>query len=330
MRAAGANAPQKRTTGGDGNEINLSPLFFMSPSELQAYSQQFATDWYHLSQQKGCLLEGYVEKTSFTGESERFQRIGAQEFSKRTGRREKTKIVEAPLSFRHITNEDYTLANVLDKIDKRKMGAAGTGLPQAYVQSHAAGYNRLCDRVILNSVLGTAYEGEKLAGASTVNLGASNLVPANYGGTNVGLTYAKIVRALLLLQQNSHLSPDASKVVLAPTPLDLESVYDSVDAAETNLRARVLDVIEDRSNKLGGFNIVKTTIYDSTSPGYSSTNRRLAAWMYGAVKLNEGGRESKLDELPQQNHDLQVYSSGYLGGTRMEEALVVGINCYTA
>lgn len=300
----------------------------MTPSETQAYAQQFATDWYHLSQQKGCLFGPYVQRDSFVGEATRYQRIGAQEFTKRTGRREKTKIKEAPLSFRHLTNEDYTLANVLDKIDKRKMGAAGTGLPQAYVQSHAAGYNRLCDRVILNSALGVAYEGEKLAGASTVNLGSSNLVAANYGGTNVGLTYKKIQRALLLLQQNSHLSPDASKVCLAVTPLDLESVYDSVDAAETNLRARISDVIEDRSNKLGGFDIIKTTVYDENSPGYTSTNRRLAAWMMGGVTFNEGGRESKMSELDQQNYDLQVYSSGYMGGTRMEEALVIGINCY--
>lgn len=303
----------------------------MTPEDLQAYSQQFATDWYHLAQQHGCLLGDYVMRENFTGESERFQRIGAQEFTKRTGRREKTKIKEAPLSFRHLTNEDYTLANVLDKIDKRKMGAAGTGLPPAYVESHANGYNRLCDTVILASVLGTAYEGERLAGASTVNLASGNLVADDYElAAAGGLTYRKIVRALVLLQQNSHLSPDAAKVVLAVTPLDLEAVYDSVDPAETNLRARVLDVIEGRSDMLGGFKIVKTTIYSATTPGSSATNRRLAAWMYGACRFNEGGRDSRMDELSYQNYDLQVYSSGYVGGTRMEEALVVGIDCKIA
>ncbi|WP_397382824.1 phage capsid protein [Prosthecobacter sp.] len=301
----------------------------MTPSELQAYSQQFATDWYHLSQQRKCLFEPYVLRESFTGESERFQRIGSQEFTKRTGRREKTKIKEAPLSFRHITNEDYTLANVLDKIDKRKMGASGTGLPQAYIESHANGYNRLCDRVILNSALGIAYDGEKLAGATPTNLASANIVAEDYGLQAAGgLTYAKIVRALLLLQQNSHLSPDAKRVVLGCTPLDLESVYNSVAATEINLRARILDVIEDRSDMLGGFKIVKTTIYDTTMPGSDSDTRRLAAWMYGAVRFNEGGRDSRMDELSQQNYDLQVYSSGYLGGSRMEEALVVGIDCH--
>ncbi|HEY1082211.1 MAG TPA: phage capsid protein, partial [Prosthecobacter sp.] len=273
----------------------------------------------------------YVQRESFTGESERFQRIGAQEFEKRTGRREKTKVKEAPLSFRHITNEDYTLANVLDKIDKRKMGAAGTGLPQAYVESHAAGYNRLCDRVILSSVLGPAYDGEKATSASVVNLGNSNLIADNYKlGAAGGLTYAKMVHALVMLQQNSHLSPDAAKVVLACTPLDLESVYDSVDPEESSLRSRILDVIEGRSDKLGGFQIVKTTIYDATMPGSSATNRRLAAWMYGGARFNEGTRESRMDELDTQNYDLQVYSSGYVGGTRMEEALVVGIDCKIA
>ncbi|MBB5040594.1 phage capsid protein [Prosthecobacter dejongeii] len=305
----------------------------MSPSELQAYQTQFATDWYHLAQQKGCLFGPYVMRESFSGESERFQRIGSQEFTKRTGRREKTKIKEAPLSFRHITNDDYTLANVMDKIDKRKMGAAGTGLSQAYVESHANGYNRLCDRVILTAALGAAYEGEKLAGSATVNLGSANIVEENYGlGSAVaGLTYRKIVRALVLLQQNSHLSPDARKVVLACTPHDLESVYDSVAPEETNLRSRVLDVIEDRSDMLGGFKIQKTTLFDGTLPGSTPTTdpkiRRVVAWMYGGVRFNEGGRDSRMDELTDQNYDLQVYSSGYLGATRMEEALVVGIDC---
>ena len=292
----------------------------LDPSMLAAYQQEFSANWWHLAQQKDTKFAAFVDPASFAGESERFTRLSSQKFTKRTGRREKNKVTDPNMDFRHIFNDDYSLVNVLDKIDKRKIGNL-TAPESEWVKSHAYGYNRLKDYVILNSALGNAISGEKPTDSTA--LGSGRLVAAN----SSGLTEAKVLAAKLLLDNGSHLSMEPTKRVLAVAPDDIVSVYNSVAATDIELRQQVRDIMSGKRNDLHGFELVQYTEWDTTLPGTTNSNRRVVGWIKGAVRFNEGGRESRITELDEQNFDLQVYSSAYVGGVRMEEALVVAIDC---
>lgn len=297
-------------------------------SMLLAYQQEFATNWWHFAQQRESKFASFVTLDNITGESKRYQRLSSQTFQKRTGRREKNKVTDPTMDFRHLFNDDYSLTNVLDKIDKRKIG--NLSAPESeWVRSHGFAYERLRDKTILKSLLGNAIEGEKPT--DSVALDSTRIIANDYGeAAPAGFTEKKLLRMKTLLDKGSHLSMEPMQRVLACDPDDLVSLYNSISANDFDQRRHVRDVLDGKTDMMFKFKVVPYTEWDTTITGTTSTNRRIVGWIKGAVTFNEGGRESRITELDEQNFDLQVYSSAYVGGLRMEDALVVACNNYTA
>jgi hypothetical protein len=166
-------------------------------SQIEAWRvQQYANNVYQLSQQKGSRLAGVVRRESFTGKAEFFDRLGLATAVDKTGRNEDTPDLNINHSRRMLTTVTRHWATLVDRKDKLQ----NIHSPEnEYSVAAQNALGRKMDAVIIDALLGTAYEGE--AGATSTKLGtAQQIAPVSaaaldYLNVNALLQAKKILDA---------------------------------------------------------------------------------------------------------------------------------------
>ena len=287
------------------------------------YEPDFDRAWHEImAQQIDHRLAGYYVADTVVGVSKRYSQMGSQSYamSQKTARAAWTEPSDVPTAIRWVIPTGYQKATWIDEDDPELLGS----LPDPnniIAMNHGIAVNRLKDQIIINQALGINFTG---ANASTQTaLPAAQQIGVQFPGTtNTGMTLAKILEALFILDSNDVPEMDRVMVYAAKQLYDLLLNVDQVDSVLYN---DVRALMKGRFDEFGGFRWIRTQLLPTAG---TPSIRSCIAYQKKFMLLGETkGMQTKIDILPQQSGATQVRTTWYGGGTRMEEAGVVQISC---
>ena len=309
----------------------------MSFEITEAFVNEFHSNVVHLSQQKGSKLQDKVRRETQGGESDFFDRIGAVDAQKKTGRHSDTTYMNTPHSRRKVTTSPYFFSDLVDKEDKVRV----LNSPESeYLIAALNALGRGKDDEIITAALGSAWGGDK--GQTEVVLPDSQKIVAHDGSTTTGVGLnVKTLQRCLFKFENNEVDEDIKKYfalnsygkmsLLAQTEIQ-SSDYNSVKA-----------LVSGQVNSFMGFEFVQLerlprasanityTITDGTYGAGTGTvtaakSRRGFAWAQDGLLMSTAEEVmTKIDVLPTKHYSTQVYARMNIGATRMEEVKVLEV-----
>jgi len=288
------------------------------------YEPDFDNVWHEImAQQIDHRLAGYYITDTVNGNQKRYSQMGSQSYamSMKTARAAFTEPSDVPTAIRWVIPTGYQKATWIDEDDGVLLGS----LPEPeniVAMNHAIAVNRLKDQLLINAALGTNYTG---ATASTATpLPVSQQIGVTFGSTsgNTGMTLAKILEAMYLLDSNDVPEMDRIMVYAAKQLYDLLLNVDQVDSV---LYVDVRALMKGKFDEFAGFRWIRTQLLPTIG---TPSIRSCIAYQKKFLLLGDTkGMATKIDILPQQSHAIQVRTTYFAGATRMEEAGVVQIAC---
>lgn len=309
----------------------------MSSEITTAFVQQYNANAFHLSQQKGSLLQDAVRRETQKGKSQFFDRIGSVSAVLRVGRHSSTPQIDTPHSRRMVTMADYEWADLVDDQDKIRMLIDPAS---EYAMAAAWAFGRSKDDVIIASAFAAAAGGE--TGSSSVSHPNNKKYAANDGTgfTNLNVTTLRAIRRIL---RQGEVSPDiplyacvqASQIesLLGQTEVT-SSDYNSVKALvqgdiDTFMGFKFIDCerLSDLSTRTISASPTTGAVGSGTSIATSSY-RSCIFWAKDGLLLSTGeDLTTKMSERDDKGYSMQVYARMSIGGTRMEEPKVIEVAC---
>ena len=287
------------------------------------YEPDFDRAWHEImAQQIDHRLAGYYVADTVVGVSKRYSQMGSQSYamSQKTARAAWTEPSDVPTAIRWVIPTGYQKATWIDEDDPELLGS----LPDPnniIAMNHGIAVNRLKDQIIINQALGINFTGAN-ASTQTAFPAAQQIGVQFPGTTNTGMTLAKILEALFILDSNDVPEMDRVMVYAAKQLYDLLLNVDQVDSVLYN---DVRALMKGRFDEFGGFRWIRTQLLPTAG---TPSIRSCIAYQKKFMLLGETkGMQTKIDILPQQSGATQVRTTWYGGGTRMEEAGVVQISC---
>ena len=287
------------------------------------YEPDFDRAWHEImAQQIDHRLAGYYVYDTVVGNAKRYSQMGSQSYamSQKTARAAWTEPSDVPTAIRWVIPTGYQKATWIDEDDPELLGS----LPDPnniIAMNHGIAVNRLKDQIIINQALGINFTGAS-ANTQTALPAAQQIGVQFPGTTNTGMTLAKILEALFILDSNDVPEMDRVMVYAAKQLYDLLLNVDQVDSVLYN---DVRALMKGRFDEFGGFRWIRTQLLPTAG---TPAIRSCIAYQKKFMLLGETkGMQTKIDILPQQSGATQVRTTWYGGGTRMEEAGVVQISC---
>ena len=293
----------------------------MSINITTAFVQQYKSNVYHLTQQKGSKLRTGVRVESVTGKTGFYDQIGATSARKRSSRHADTPRMDTPHSRRRVALEDYDWADLIDNEDQIRMLIDPTS---QYAEAAAMAMGRAMDDAIIAAALATAYTGED--GSSTTSYSSSMTVGVQtvwpgVSAADTGMNVAKLIEAGKLLGSND-VDPDEERYI-AVNARQISSLLK--DEKLSNNDYNVLrPLVDGKVSQYMGFTFLPTNRI--TTDG--NADDEVLYWAKGGLLLGVGADIStKIGERADKNYATQVFTSMSIGATRMEEIRVGKILC---
>ena len=314
----------------------------MSQFITEARVKQYSANVFHLAQQKGSKLRGYVRVESQQGVAAFYDRIGKVTAQKKVGRHIDISYSDTPHSRRRVTLEDYFYADLVDKEDKLRI-IQNPESEYAIAAMNALG--RAMDDVIIGAALGTSYAGEE--GGTPVQLSdtpvENNQILAAFDGTTTtgsGLNVDTLIAIKKKFWENE--SDDGDLYILVSSAQLQDLLND--DKLTNNDYNTVRTLVNGDIDTFMGFKFLRSERLPNTSAAttYSVTDgsigagggtlasgaRRCFAWQkQGLLLAMAKDVNAKVSEIPHKHYAKQVYASLHLGATRLEEERVVEFRC---
>lgn len=287
------------------------------------YEPDFDRVWHEImAQQIDHRLAGYYISDTVVGNSKRYSQMGSQSYamSQKTARAAWTEPSDVPTAIRWVLPTGYQKATWIDEDDAALLGSLPD--PQNQVaMNHAIAVNRLKDQLIINNLVGINYTGASAQTATA--LPALQQIGVQFPATtNTGMTLAKILEALFVLDSNDVPEMDRVMVYAAKQLYDLLLNVDQVDSVLYN---DVRALMKGRFDEFAGYRWIRTQLLPTVG---TPSIRSCIAYQKKFALLGElKGMSTKIDILPQQSHAIQVRTTYTANATRMEEAGVVVIAC---
>jgi len=300
------------------------------------YVKQFASNVYHLSQQKESRLKPFVKFDSFIGEGKFYDRIGETEVYEKTGRYSDTKWVDVEWSRRRLNFRDYRWAHPVDQADKLRL----IHNPESEVALAARyAFGRKMDEIIVGAGLGTSFAGKE--GTVGVDLADSNKVGATDGSNFSSLTVESLRLVRQKFWENESIMSEGETIHLVCTSSDLINMLREDEAVNADYAA-IKALVNGEINTFMGFQFHRiefmpqlTSAISTHDPADGSIgaggagvlpigSKRLLAFVKDGIQmaLNEDVM-ARIDERPDKDYLNQVYMKMAMGGVRMEEEKVV-------
>lgn len=283
----------------------------MANTISQAFVEQFRSNVYQLSQQRGSRLGDTVRYEPLVGDVAHFERIGAVAAQNKPSRHSDTPILNAPHSGRRALPQDKEWGDLVDREDKLRMLIS----PESeYAIAGAYALGRAKDDIIIAAATGTALDGD---GAS-VAFPSSQQVGTDIGGTGTNLNLAKVLRANKILNGNEAMEDDRYMVYGSSQEEAILQIaqFTSSDYAVQALMAggvtRFLNFQWRRSERLGVASSVRSCL------AYQRMGIGLA--------VNED-MFARIAERADKSFATQVYCRMTMGSVRIEEESVVEVLC---
>ena len=274
-----------------------------------SFANQFNDNVRELYQQKGSRLRGTVMQESQDGELEFFDRVGAVAAVEKTGRHSDTPILDVPHSRRAVISRDFVWATLLDKFDRLRLIIDPTS---NYVRMAAHALGRVADDLIIAAALGDALAGK--TGDQTVPLPAGQVIPV--GGAN--LTVDKLRDTQELFDQNE---VDEEDRFFAFTAAGRKSLLAQTEITSSDFNTDKA-LVDGQINTFMGFNFIRTERLPKVGNIHSSV-----AWQRNAITFSVAQDiMTRIDERPDKNYSIQVYSDASFNAVRMEEEGVIRVD----
>jgi hypothetical protein len=293
------------------------------------YTLDYSQNWLHRIQQMPSKLAGTTKEDSINGFQKRYAQLEKQAMQEITVRHGSTARQDATSYHRWLKTKKHDIANVIDEWDQKELGVLIS--PQgALVENHGYAYNRLKDRTIIEALEGNATTGED--GDVLTALSAGQQISVDYVATgaaaNSGLTFAKVVEARRLFNEND-LPLDGSAYAIISPQADADLVRD-VDEAKNKDFGNITPVSDGtlHGKYWMGFNwICHTDLTDTDGvSGAGTTTANVTNCLFyhkSQVVFGDGEKRSTIDILPENSHGIQVRTRCRMGALRMEEKGVV-------
>lgn len=273
-----------------------------------AFVEQFKSNVYQLSQQRGSRLGMCVRNESLVGNVHNFERLAGVAAQEKTGRHADSPVLDAPHSRRRVSPSDWEWGDLVDREDKLRLIIS----PESeYAIAGANALGRAKDDQIITAFNADATDG---AGAP-VAFDAANVVPV---GTT-GLTLDKVLAGIELL--NKAEVPDEERYItysakqlsdILAEPKFTNQDYNTVRLLMSGQIATFLGLQWIRSERL---------------PATIATRH---CFMWHKQSMGSAVNEdmfARIAERADKSFAYQVYCRYTLGATRIEEAGVVQIDC---
>ncbi len=284
----------------------------------EAFVEQFRSNVYQLSQQRGSRLGMCVRFESLIGNFHNFERLGSVIALESTGTRHSdSPILDAPHSRRRVSPRDFEWGDVVDREDKLRLIIS----PESeYAIAGANALGRTKDDLIIEAFVADAINGDNSAAPFPGTGDESGLVIAP---NSEGLTLDKILAGL------AH--------------LNLREVPDE-DRYFTYGSAQLTEILTDDKFTSADFNTVRTLMAGQVTTYLGLTwirSERLEVdliptpdvrscimWYKQSmgIAVNED-MFARIAERADLSFAWQVYCRLTMGATRIEEAGVVQIDC---
>lgn len=293
----------------------------MSLAIPEHYRRQFENNWNHVVQQQISRLRGKVTVCNFSGKEKIMTDLDEVEFEKRQGRLTKSNPKEITANKRKITKEEFKCQIILDRKDGDYLEQLGS--PDSEImESMRMAWNRAVDSGIVLAADATVYGGAEPY-VTPITLPAGQTVAVDLGGSNEGLTPDKINQMVKILE-DQEIYPDEEECYIAIGPQQKLDLIAYVAASPNDVWAQMIaPFIKGESNKLFGLNVVQSNRLSVDG----SDIRTVPVWSKRGIYAAPDTMTIKIDELPQQDHAIQIAAYSEYGFARRYEERVGLILC---
>ena len=304
----------------------------MSTQVTTAFVQQYRSEVFHLSQQKGSRLQACVRNETQRGESQYFDRIGQATAALKSVRHADTPQIDSAHSRRRVQMSDYEWADLIDKEDLRKMLMDPAG---DYALAAAWAMGRAKDDLIIAAADGAAAGG--VDGATSVPHPDSQKYAFNDGAgnqLNVNVEGLREIKQILdandvdeSIPRYAAINASGLNSLLGETEVT-SSDYNSVKAlVQGDLNTYMgfnFKRTERLANQSGSLSADFSTGEVGTGVGDVDTTRKSLFWaMDGLLLTTSAEVQTEIERRADKSYSTQVYVSMGIGSTRMEEEKVV-------
>lgn len=294
----------------------------MSTQITTSFVEQYSANVEALVQQKGSKLRPLVGSETIKGKSAFFEQIGSVAAVKKTTRHADTPQMNTPHGRRRLTLETYNWADLIDNDDKVRMLIDPTS---EYANAAAWAMGRAIDEAIVDAALGNADTGA--TGGELVALPDDQKIAHG----SIGFTFDKLREIKRVMDARDAPSEDRY-IVLTAQQLDnllSETKVTSADFASAKA------LVRGELDTFMGFKFVQLNAKKSDGtpilPAFADsakTIRKCLAFQKSGVKLGIGqDMFGKITERDDKCFATQVYYEMSIGATRMQESLVVEVQC---
>lgn len=285
----------------------------MSNFITEAFVEQFADNFNHVSQQQNSRLESAVlVESGIRGMSKSINRLGKRVAQRRIARHADTPINDQPHSTRFVDLFDWEDGDMIDDQDKIRMLID----PQSdYVKAMVNSLNRAKDDVIIS-----AFGGNSRSSTGNIILPSEQKVVVG----STGLTKAKMILARKRFRANEADEENGEELYMAYSSDALGDLLADTTLTNTEVNAVLsLQAGTIKDATLMGFRMIPSERLPKVS-----TTRYLYAWAKTGVTLGVGENiMTRIGEDPGKGFNVRIYAKMSLGSVRVEEEKVVEIAC---
>lgn len=274
----------------------------------EAFVEQFKSNVYQLSQQRGSRLGNTVRLESLVGNVHNFERLDSVAAVPKPGRHSDTPVLDAPHSRRRVSPGDYEWGDLVDREDKLRLIIS----PESeYAIAGANALGRQKDDLIIAAFNGNATDGA----GSPVAFPASQVVPAAAAGLNLDKTLAGIE----LLNANE---ADDEGRTFAIGSKQLRDVLNEEQFTSADYNT-VRTLMTGQVTTFLGLSWVRT---ERLNLNVSTRECFMYQRMGMGLAINED-MFARIAERVDKSFAFQVYCRMTMGATRIEEESVVQVDC---
>nr|DAH75395.1 MAG TPA: major capsid protein [Caudoviricetes sp.] len=294
----------------------------MSTQITTSFVEQYSANVQALVQQRGSKLRGLVLSESIRGKTAFFDQIGSVAAVKKTSRHADTPQMNTPHARRRLTTDTYNWSDLIDNDDKIKML---TDPASEYAQAAAWAMGRAIDEVIIDGALGAADTGEN----GTIPVALPDSQKVVHGST--GMSLDKLSETKRLMDESDCPAEDRYIVLTAKQMQDMLKTEKMTSADYASVKALIRGEITEFmgfkfvqvNGKRGDNSLIVPAFKDSTK-----TIRKCLAFQKNGIRLGIGQDPfGKITERDDKCFATQVYYEMTIGAARMQEELVVEVQC---
>jgi len=286
-----------------------------------AFVQQYKDTVSMLAQQSDsrasdCVMVDY----DFRGDRKFYNQYGSDDFIEIMTRYADTPIMVPDHRLRMVTPRYFVSNTLEDPLDALQMLVDPKSV---YMQAKRAAANRQKDDIIISAMGGTAYAGAAGGTATVFDVNQKVAVTYGGGGSNTGLTKAKVLRAATLLNLAEVDNEDRCAVIGAKQLEDLLNTTEVTSSDYNTVKA----LVQGEVNTWVGFRFKRSERLLTNASGF----RLCYFWQKKAIQLAVMKEaEGRITERADKNYAWQVYMRLVMGATRLEESRIVEVACAEA